>query len=512
MRASIAVVIGALLFCACTKKDKDDKGGDKSAEKVADKGGGEPSKLVDDKKPAAPKKDPWGAAPAEVKTQLGAQTGAKLAKVTATAPTAGLTAKVDPKTIEKPAEQVQIKGFASDDAPPSGFSVVYNKSANATHEEFRAALQQNHVFDTVAEGLNKTVRIPHNVQIQTVDCNTVNAFYDPNNNRIIVCYELLDYFISTFKPHAKSEDELGASVIGATIFSFYHEAGHGLIHQLDLPSVGREEDSVDQLATLILIGEGEKGVQMALSGAYWFKLQTDQEHKTPFWDEHGFDGQRFYNILCLIYGSNPEKYASFVNDDTLPEARAKRCPEEYRKINRAWEKLLQPYLTNGAAANVDYKPNVAPHETPKSNKSDPWGDGEAGNSANKVPEPQNLPKNPNAGGGWGDADNNDDSKNGGGWGDAKETSGGGWGDAEAPKAITCEDVANKAAQLIGAEAAERAKSMSEEQIEELKERLQTQLPAAMQTVLAKCAKEKWSDASRKCVLDAGDLATAEKCK
>ena len=44
-----------------------------------------------------------------------------------------------------------------------------------------------------------TVRIPSTVNIELVDCNTINAFYDPNTKRIIVCYELLDYFLDVFR-------------------------------------------------------------------------------------------------------------------------------------------------------------------------------------------------------------------------------------------------------------------------------------------------------------------------
>jgi len=277
-----------------------------------------------------------------------------------------------------------------------------------------------------------------------------------------------------FKPNAKSEDELGNAVIGATMFSFYHEAGHGFINLLDLPAVGREEDSVDQLATLTLIAMGDQGVAMAMSGAYWFQLQAKAGgHQTPFWDEHGFDGQRFYNIMCLIYGSNPGKYGQFVSSGALPEDRAKRCPDEYTKINRAWEKLLSPYVTNGAAANIDYKPSVPTSEAPKTTAKDPWGDSASGDSTptTSAPPPEAAPEH----------------------------------------AITCEQVATRAAELIGAEAEERARSMSAEEIESLKATLEAQLPAAMQQILAECAKANWSDPSRQCVLDATSLAVAMKC-
>ena len=63
-----------------------------------------------------------------------------------------------------------------------------------------------------------------------------------------------------------------------------------------------------------------------------------------FWDEHSFSKTRFYDMICLVYGSDPKKNAKMVGDDGLPAARAGRCAEEYKRANRAWLKLLQPYL------------------------------------------------------------------------------------------------------------------------------------------------------------------------
>ncbi|MBS1123517.1 MAG: hypothetical protein H6Q90_5745 [Deltaproteobacteria bacterium] len=423
--------------------------------------------------------DPWaGSAPPadSSKSKLGEKTGDDLSKIdpwgsgNTAAPTT-LAAKVDVALIAQPvADKVSLKSLTG--ASSAGFKVTYNPSANATHEEYRKLFEQNHVFEEVAEGLNRTVRIPISVDINTVDCNTINAFYDPSSKRIIVCYELVSYFLGVFKPTAKNDTELGNAVIGALIFSFFHESGHGLIDILDLAAVGREEDSVDQLATLILIASGDEGVSMALSGAYWFHLQSEGGHKTPFWDEHAFDAQRFYNILCLIYGSDPKKYGEFLTSGNLPQDRAQRCPGEYAKIKHAWEKLLGPHLTNGAALNVDFKPSVPVAEAPKSTTQDPWG----GSPTPVAPTPEPPAE-----------------------------------DAPPTHAITCEAVGQKAAELIGAEAEQRAKSMSEDEIAELRAKLESELPAAMEQILAECAKVDWSDASRKCVINARTLAQASKC-
>lgn len=225
----------------------------------------------------------------------------------------------------------------------SGFSVRYNPSTNPAHAQLRAQLERARVLEEVAGVLNHTVRMPVAVQIQTVDCSMVNAFYDEHTRRITVCYELVDHFLDEFRRIVKNPRQLEDAVVGATLFTFYHEAAHGIIQLLDLPAVGREEDAADQLATLSLLGMGDAGAKMAISSAHWFQLEARVEpHATPFWDEHAFDAQRFYNVLCLVYGSNPGKYQQLVTSGELPMARAGRCTEEYEKISRAWNRLLQP--------------------------------------------------------------------------------------------------------------------------------------------------------------------------
>jgi hypothetical protein len=465
------VTLTFLVLCACDKKDESPTAAEPTK---ADPAKVDPAKAgakTTEAKPAKP--DPW-AGPSAGGSTFGSQTGTTLANVDDKRAKLA-DAKVDPTSIAKPSEpKTDIKGYKN--VSTAGFTVTYNKSENRAHEQYRKLFQTEKIFETVAANLNNTVRIPTTVVIETVDCGTINAFYDPNSNRIIVCYELLDYFVDTFKSTAKDDKQLGAAVIGALMFTFYHETGHGLIHLLDLPAVGREEDSVDQLATLTLISMGDEGVQMAESGAYWFQLQSKgTEHRTPFWDEHGFDGQRFYNIMCLIYGSNPDKYKSFTKSGDLPMERARRCPEEYVKAHHAWNKLLEPHLTNGAAVNLDVKPTVPTNEAPKTTGKDPWGDSPSGDSTPTI-DSKPPPSDPTH-----------------------------------DHPITCEDVADKAAQLIGAEAEARAKNMTDEERADLKTRLDAQLPAAKQQILKECSKANWSDAARKCVIDAKTLEQATKC-
>jgi hypothetical protein len=276
----------------------------------------------------------------------------------ATAPPAQATPRVDPSAIDRAGIVEPLRGFAG--VEETGFRVAYARSENPTHARLAELLERERVFEEVAQALNAELVLPRTIDIQLVDCGTVNAFYDPRHGRIIVCYEIISYFAEMFRPVATSDEELGRAVIGATFFAFFHELGHALIHQLAIPAVGREEDAADQLATLVFLSAGDDGVDMALQGARWFALQSEKGHETPFWDEHAFDRQRFYNVLCLVFGSAPDKYGRLVDAGMLPAPRARRCPSEYRSIDAGWEKLMAPHLRQGGSAGATPAPPRPP--------------------------------------------------------------------------------------------------------------------------------------------------------
>src|SRR4029077_18893106 len=63
------------------------------------------------------------------------------------------------------------------------------------------------------------------------------------------------------------------------------------------------------------------------------------------------------------------------------------------------------------------------------------------------------------------------------------------------RAVTCEQVAQKAGQLISDEARARAKDMSDDEVEALNRKLETELPAVVEKILEECASANWPEAS-----------------
>ncbi|MEK9752120.1 MAG: DUF4344 domain-containing metallopeptidase, partial [Rhodospirillaceae bacterium] len=78
--------------------------------------------------------------------------------------------------------------------------------------------------------------------------------------------------------------------------------------------------------------------------------------KPAFWDSHSLDQQRYHNIICLIYGSNPEVYVEIIDAEELPAERREQCVEEYAKTYDSWGQVLQPHQKRfGAGAKGKLK-------------------------------------------------------------------------------------------------------------------------------------------------------------
>lgn len=224
-------------------------------------------------------------------------------------------------------------------------SVEYGKSLHPDHQRLRTTLSENQWLEYVAVALDEAFLIPRDLRIGLVECSQPNAFYDPAQAAIILCYELITTLVRTYQPFVASEADLTAVVLQTTYFVLYHEVGHALIDLLNLPVTGREEDAVDQLATLVLLEAGVSGREAALRGANWFALNAQRSGgRTVFWDEHSLDQQRYFNVLCWVYGSNPTEQAALLATGWgLPQQRAARCPGEYARMFGAWEAILAEY-------------------------------------------------------------------------------------------------------------------------------------------------------------------------
>lgn len=138
-------------------------------------------------------------------------------------------------------------------------------------------------------------------------------------------------------------------VTGNVLFVLGHETGHALISEFGLPVLGREEDAADALAAIVGIKMANSFADRVVVNAArgWF-LSDQRDRKeggaSPFYDEHGVDVQRAYNIVCLLVGGQPGKFAPLANEVKLPAERQATCRDDFNNASWSWETLLKPYL------------------------------------------------------------------------------------------------------------------------------------------------------------------------
>jgi hypothetical protein len=141
---------------------------------------------------------------------------------------------------------------------------------------------------------------------------------------------------------------LAEFVSGNMLFVVLHELGHAAITQMGLPVLGRMEDAADSFATLALIRAGSDfshGVLTAAAKGWFLADRRDREAglQLSFYGEHGLDRQRAYQIVCLMVGSDEDKFKDLAEETKLPEARQHTCLGDYSNAAFSWDLLLKPH-------------------------------------------------------------------------------------------------------------------------------------------------------------------------
>ena len=137
-------------------------------------------------------------------------------------------------------------------------------------------------------------------------------------------------------------------VVGNMLFVGFHELGHALIHELGLPVLGREEDAADSFATIAMINIGtDFSTRVLVQAARGWFLTVSRDHKEgdklEFYDEHGLDQQRAYEIVCLMVGWNEDKFKELADWVHMPPERQDSCAGDYSNAEYSWNTVLKPF-------------------------------------------------------------------------------------------------------------------------------------------------------------------------
>src|SRR3954465_11216103 len=227
------------------------------------------------------------------------------------------------------------------------FHAAYDPPKDPKHKPLYEKLKKAQALERFGEALG-AIRLPKPLLLKFAGCDgTSNAWYEPSDGTVTFCYEYVAEIERSSQGSTAHGIDPQLAWEGAVTFVLLHETGHALFDLLKVPILGREEDAADSVAAFLLLRAGEGVARRVLAGAAWMYLH-DAKGRLPdesdFADVHGLDSQRFYNVLCMAYGSKPASFKGMVEKGYLPKDRAETCADEFRQVAYAMKKLIDPSL------------------------------------------------------------------------------------------------------------------------------------------------------------------------
>jgi Putative metallopeptidase len=234
---------------------------------------------------------------------------------------------------------------AQAESPDGQIRVEYEPAQTSLYQAVSGVLQRDQSFEVAAESSSEVFVLSRDITVSFQECGTDVTHYDASMSQIVMCYELLESFRQDFEAsEVVTAEEAPYFAMSAGLFVFLHELGHALIHDWNLPVLGREEDAADQFATVFLSFGGRDSLRLAWAAALQLWLTSQQEPNQYWaWDEHSSPLQRFYSIACLSYGSNPAEYPD-LPEAILPTSQRAQCVEQSQQTIQSWAQLLQPHI------------------------------------------------------------------------------------------------------------------------------------------------------------------------
>ena len=240
-------------------------------------------------------------------------------------------------------------------APSMGNSqvdIAYVEPRDPAFAPIRERLMKRRVLEQLQQFLSP-LRLPRKLLVKVDQCNATSARYQPGGP-VTICYE----YIAQIDKIAPRETPPGSlpretMIVGAFVQSVLKEVALAVFDVLEVPIWGREDDAADKLAGFIMVQFGKEVALKVLIGAAWFFEASDRTWTgADFASVQSPEAQRFYNYLCIAFGSDQNTFKFLLDNNVLPVQRAQRCAGEFFQLRAAFLKTIMPHVDQGLMKQV----------------------------------------------------------------------------------------------------------------------------------------------------------------
>ena len=226
----------------------------------------------------------------------------------------------------------------------SQVDVVYTEPQDPQFRPIRDRLMRRQVLEQLRLFLSP-LRLPRKLLVQIDQCNAERRPYQPGGP-VTICYEYIakvDQIAPRNQPAGGLPRE--TMITGAFIQAVLHEVAVATFDILEIPVWGRETDAADKLAGFIMVQFGKDVALKIMVGAAWFFDASERTwNELDYASEQSPEAQRFFNYLCIAFGSDPASFKFLIDQNLLPVRRAQRCTQEFYALRFAFAKTLLPHV------------------------------------------------------------------------------------------------------------------------------------------------------------------------
>jgi len=167
-------------------------------------------------------------------------------------------------------------------------------------------------------------RLPTDVTVTPAPCGRIDGFYDPVQQQLHLCEELLTYYAGVLTPPGGNPLTPAPVVRDATLVSFLHLAGHAVVALLHLPVPTDVEEAADAVGVAFLAAGSPEDERTVLAGSATLVQRSrspEPPHLVPWWAHHPWTDARAAHLRCLLAGSHPPSEAPGVGGPPMPSCR-----------------------------------------------------------------------------------------------------------------------------------------------------------------------------------------------
>src|SRR5262249_41287360 len=118
--------------------------------------------------------------------------------------------------------------------------------------------------------------------------------------------------------------------------------------------------AADNFATYVILQFHEDAHALITGAAYSYRLFVKNVKPNPevtlplaaFSSNHGEPEQRYFNLLCIAYGSDDKLFADLVEKGHLPKSRARDCRYEFEVLRYGFRANILPHIDQDLARKM----------------------------------------------------------------------------------------------------------------------------------------------------------------